>query len=728
MMTPPYWVSARPLRWSLALLSLLTTHVAAQTPGFVTGTVRDQATSEPLLGATVRWAGQPGGATTTNLAGVFQLAAPPRSDTLVISYLGYRTCRQMRARAGAPLAVRLAQAGTLTLAQVAVTAKRPIAEDFMVQELGYLDIVTNPAAAADPLLAVRTLPAATSLDESASVSLRGSDPSQTGIYLNNVPIYDAVKFAQLSGLGTFSIFSADLLRSVLVFPSNPPLEFGNAGAGLLSLSTDERRRDRFVQASLGLANSGLLVGQPVGKRGMLKAYLNGQQGGPLRLLNPTALQQLPHLGVGDGGVHWATALGPHGTLKAFAYVLSEQYTYTPATGGVVDYQYHNQRGFYTLNYERTWPQADLTLSHGLSQRRATTAFGTYHLISQGGDYFAAAHYRRYWSDALSTRAGLSYDERELTLTGEFPVRNGPDLNGAEATYAATWSRGRTLWEAYQYTKYTRGAWVAGVGLRLNALPRPVQPGYGSWQLNLRRNLSPHRFLNLAAGQYHSLTSPDLVRFGFLATRVRQVALDYATTSLTAEGSTFTAAVYAKQEESLLLTRVLGAEIFGQRTFFGHLRADLAAAAVYATPFRYEEQNPQAQALARTQPRYVLPFHLKSTLRWAGKWGEVGAFVQYRAGARYFPILGADQDPATGAWQPRYGAEATLPTYFRVDVTASKVIRRPNNPNTLVLFATCGNLFDTRTVSRYAYSADYTQAVPEYFQRRLVYVGLVKTWQ
>jgi hypothetical protein len=712
----------------LALLSLLATRVGAQTPGSVTGTVQDQVTKEPLLGATVRWAGQPGGATTTNLAGAFQLHAPRQPDTLVVSYVGYRTCRQVLARTGTPLAVRLVPAGALTLAQVAVTAKRPIAEDFMVQELGYLNIVTNPAAAADPLLAVRTLPAATSLDESASISLRGSDPSQTGIYLNNVPIYDAVKFAQLSGLGTFSIFSADLLRSVLVFPSNPPLEFGNAGAGLLSLSTDERRRDRFVQASLGLANSGLLLGQPVGKRGMLKAYLNGQQGGLLRLLNPTALQQLPHLSVVDGGVHWATALGPHGTLKAFAYAVREQYTYTPTTGGAADYQYHNQRGFYTLNYERTWPRADLTLSHGLSQYRATTAFGTYHLTRRGGDYFAAAHYRRYWRDALSTRAGLSYDERELTLAGEFPVSNGPDFSGAEPTYAATFSRGRTLWEAYQYTKYTRGAWVAGAALRLNALPRSVQPGYGSWQLNLRRNFSSHRFLNLAAGQYHSVTSPDLVRVGFLATRVRQVALDYAATSPTAEGSTFTAAVYAKQEESLLLTRVLGAEFFGQRTFFGHLRADLAAAAVYATPFGYDEQNLQAQALARTQARYVLPFQLKSTLRWAGKWGEVGAFVQYRAGARYFPVLGAAHDPVTGAWQPRYGTETSLPTYFRADVTASKVIRRSNNPNMLVLFATCGNLFDTCTVSRYAYSADYTQAVPEYFQRRLVYFGLVKTWQ
>ena len=722
---------ARLLLRSLAVLCLLATTAAAQTPQ-LRGTVADKTTGEKLLGATVRLANQPASATATDLDGAFSLPyAAGRPDTLLVSYVGYRTFWLVVAAApAAPLLVRLVPAGGLALAQVEVTATRPIAEDFIVKELDFLQIVTNPAAAADPLLAVRTLPAATTLDESASISLRGSDPAQTGIYLNNVPIYDAVKFAQLTGIGTFGIFSVDMVKSVLVFPSNPPLEFGNAGAGLISLSSDERQRPRFLQASVGLANSGLLAGQPVGKRGMLKVYANAQDGRLLRALNPASFRQLLRFGLVDGGLHFATKTSEYGTIKAYAYGLREQYDYRPATGGPSNYHYRNLRGFYTLSYEQAWSRADLALSHGLSQRRADDALGAFRTTRRGTDYFAAAHYRRYWTERLSTRLGVSYDERRLHLEGRFPVRRGePDATAP--TYAAAFGRGRTLWEAYQYTKLTRGPWVLGAGLRLNALPRLAQPGYGSAQLNLRRNLSAHRFLNLSGGQYTSFVSPDATLYGFLRTSVRQLALDYSATSTSPDGATLTAAVYAKQETSVLSTRVIGAEVFGQRTFFGVLRADLAAATVHATPARYDATNPEARTLALAQRRYDVRFQVKSTLKLVGKWGELGAFAQYRAGASFTPVLGADPDPTTGELQPRYPNvlhASYLPNYFRTDLTASKFIRQKNNGNTLVLYAVCSNVLGTRSVSGYSYTSDYAQALPSYFQGRLLYFGLVKTWQ
>jgi hypothetical protein len=698
--------------------------------------VADQTTGDLLLGATVRLAAQPASATATDLDGAFTLPyTPGKPDTLVVSYVGYRPFRLvLRGVPAAPVAVRLVPANGLTLAQVEVTAKRPIAEDFIVRELDYLTIVTNPAAAADPLLAVRTLPAATTLDESASISLRGSDPSQTGIYLNSVPIYDAVKFAQLTGIGTFGIFSVDLVKSVLVFPSNPPLEFGNAGAGLISLTTDERRRDKFVQASLGLANSGLLLGRPVGERGMLKAYVNAQDGQLLRAVNPASFRQLTRFGLVDGGTHFATKIGEYGTFKVFGYGLSEWYAYRPATGGPEAYRYRNLRGFYTLSYEQAWPHADLALSHGLSYRRAQDALGSYRTTRRFADYYAAVHYRRYWFDALSTRIGLSYDERRLQLAGQFPVRRD-DMSATAPTYAAAFGQGRTLWEAYQYTKFTRGPWVMGAGLRLNALPRPKQPGYGSAQLNLRRNLSAHNFLNLSGGQYTSFTSPDPVYYGFLRTRIRQLALDYTAASANPDRATLTAAVYAKQERSVLSTNLVGAEVFGQRTFFGRLRADLAAATVHAAPARYNAADPDARALALAlalaQRRYDVRFQLKSTLKLVGKWGELGAFAQYRAGAPFTPVLGTTSDPATGSLLPHYPTDVNadyLPNYFRADLTVSKFIRRQTNGNTLVVYAVCSNILNTRNVSGYAYTSDYTQALPQYFQRRLLYFGVVKTWQ
>ncbi|WP_310398088.1 carboxypeptidase-like regulatory domain-containing protein, partial [Hymenobacter sp.] len=609
----------------LAALGLLLASVGAaraQQPQ-LRGTVADKATGEPLLGATVRLANPPGAGTATDLDGAFALpVVSGRADTLIVSYVGYRSWRlPLTGAPAAPLVVRLVPADVQTLAQVEVTAKRPIAEDFIVRELSFLQIVTNPAAAADPLLAVRTLPAATNTDESASISLRGSDPSQTGIYLNNVPIYDAVKFAQLSGLGTFGIFSVDLVKSVLVFPSNPPLEFGNAGAGLVSLSTDEKPRARFLQASLGLANSGLLAGTPVGRRGMVKAYVNAQDGRLLSAVNPAAFRRLPRLGLVDGGVHFATKVGEYGTFKAFAYGIAERYAYRVQDGSLRDnYRYENRRGFVTLSYEQAWARADLALAQGLSLRRADDAVGTYRTIRRGRDAYAALHYRRYWTDAFSTRAGLSYDERQLDVAGRFPTVPG-SLDPALPTYEAAFGRGRTLWEAYQYTKLRRGAWTAGAGLRLNAWPRPAQPGYASAQLNLRRDLDARQFLNLSGGQYTAVAAPEALQFPFLRTRTRQLALDY---SFARPGLTVAAAVYAKDEQSLVTKRLVGLEAYAERTFGPHFRADVAVATVRAGQFRFDAQDPRARELARTQQRYDLPFSVKSNLRLAGKWGELGA--------------------------------------------------------------------------------------------------------
>lgn len=430
----------------------------------------------------------------------------------------------------------------------------------------------------------------------------------------------------------------------------------------------------------------------------------------------------------DSGAHLATKIGDYGTLKGFAYGVAEQYAYRVQSAAVDDlYRYRNRRGFCPLSYEQAWARADLALARGLSVRRADDAVGSCRTTRCGHDAYAAAHYRRYWADAFSTRVGLSYDERRLTVDGEFPATPSADPDQAPA-YTATLGRARTLWEAYQYTKLRRGPWTGGLGLRLNALPRPAQPGYVSAQLNLRRDLSARQFLNLSGGQYTVTAAPEALQFPYLRTRTRQLALDYG---YARPGLTVAAAVYAKAEHSVVSTRLVGVEAYAERAFGAHFRADVGAAAVRAARSTFNTQDPSAAALARAQRRYNLSFSLKTNLRLAGKWGELGAFAQYRAGAPFTPVLGATPDPVTGALQPQYAVTsnaAALPNYFRADFSASKFVRRPNKAGSLVLFTALRNVFNSKNVSGYTYSADYRQATPTLFQRRLLYFGLVKTWQ
>jgi hypothetical protein len=513
------------------------------------------------------------------------------------------------------------------------------------------------------------------------------------------------------------------VKSVLVFPSNPPLEYGNAGAGLISLNTDDKARPRFLQGSLGLANSGVMAGTPVGEKGMLKVYGNYQTGELIKALNPESFRKLSKFGNRDLGGHFATSLGPYGTLKLFAYAISEQYAYRFQNASLSDtYRYRKNRVFGISSYEKAWTGADLSLSLGASRSRATDGVGNYRAARRNADYYGGLSFRRYWSDALSTRVGLSYDERVIRVGGQFPALPYA-LSETAPSFEATVRQQRTLWEAYQYTKWKRQRWVVGVGLRTNAPPRQ-QPSYLSGQLNLRSDISPRQFLNLSGGQYTSFSSPDAAYYPFLRYRTRQIALDYAYTS---EELNLSAAVYVKDENSVLDSHVLGMEVYAQRTFLKKLSADISLATIRS---RLQIDSPEAATLAINQRRYNLPFIVKSNLKYGFKGGQIGCFIQYRSGAPYTPILGARLDSESGFFAPQYAPESgtsRLPNYFRTDLTVSKFIRRENQ-NTLVLYAVLSNVLNTRNVSSYSYSADYTQTNPEYFQRRFLYFGAVLTLQ
>ena len=416
----------------ILFVSLLLTASSAYAQGItVRGVVREAASGEPLVGANIYATSDYRTGTSANDQGQFVLSLA-QADTLVVTFIGYQE-RLVSVRSDSSVVVTLTSK-LADMEEVVVEAPSLVAEEFTIKKISQLEVYKNPTAKADPLLAVSSLPAATTLDESANISLRGSTPAETGIFLNDVPIYDAVRFSQLNGIGTFSIFNNNLISQVEVFPSNPPLEVGNVTAGLVSLRTVDEAPDYWNGSlSLSLANVGLQLSAPTSDASSVMIFANYQPSGALKAVNGSALETLDTFSSADIGVHVAQKFGENTSLKLFNYTLKEGYR--------TDYQHASYQGnfvqnkarnFTVVNYEKKLNRSTITLNQGLSYSQSHYRVGNLDAHFNHQDVYFSANYTRSFRTLL-LKSGITYDRRQNSFGGTFP-QHGYAMRPDHPTY------------------------------------------------------------------------------------------------------------------------------------------------------------------------------------------------------------------------------------------------------------------------------------------------------
>jgi len=106
-------------------------------------------------------------------------------------------------------------------------------------------------AEADPIRAVQTLPGITTAtsDFNAHLFLRGGNFDETGILLDDVPLYNAFHFA-----GWITPLNADIVKNVTVYRSHYPLKYGGFLSGIVETTSKSGSRDQF-KGSAGVSLS-----------------------------------------------------------------------------------------------------------------------------------------------------------------------------------------------------------------------------------------------------------------------------------------------------------------------------------------------------------------------------------------------------------------------------------------------------------------------------------------
>ncbi|WP_421872846.1 TonB-dependent receptor [Marinoscillum sp.] len=665
------------------------------------GSVVDADTHEPLIGVNLYLLSDFSKGTTTDFDGEFQLklASDHLSDTLLISYVGYY--ERMIPVQALPLQIELTSRD-LEMNAVEVIAEPLVAEEFKFVKVSKLGIYTNPASKADPLLSVNTLPAATTTDESASISLRGSSPVETGIFLNNVPVYDAVRYSQLNGIGTFSLFNTALIKDVTVFPGNPPLEFTSSTAGVVSITTDDNQLQTSNNSVIiSPANIGFQRNQQMGKQN-LKVFTNYQPSTVLKWMNPGALNQLNSFQSVDGGLYLYGQLSEKVSYKTYNYGLLEQY----------DYQYLHPTFNGSLLQKRT-------KAFNVSNVYLDTSFGLlswnqgYAFSSGNFDYSRASFVvsRKSLYQGLSLfnggekwqlKSGFNWDMNHSAIDGRL-FQHAYAIGDEYPTVSVDDTLQTSNVEGFVYGKYyLTDEWILGGGLRKN-LNQLDQHNFLSGQLNITYQLTPEWKFIAGVGRYHKL-GLDTDQGQKVFVRSDQASLDvFYDGEIDASASIFTKAV----SNNGLETDVSGIEVFLDKSFGKNWSVDLTYTYLKASQFS----------------SYDIRYFFKSNLQYTPGLWTLALNGVYREGLPFGELETVSFDQDLGVYVPQFTREtARYRDYFILNLAVSRLLPI-SEELTMVAFASINNLTDHENIRSYRFDFEYDTRSADLLSRRMVYAGL-----
>lgn len=672
----------------------------------VMGKIIDVETGEGLIGAHVYLLNNWRKGAISDADGVFTLHLDEvdRQDSLIISYVGFQE-----------RLVDISDDMTVELEPieregetVVVTGKSLIAEEFKYMEIKKIDIYTNPSAKADPLLAVNSLPSSTTADESANISLRGSSPIETGIFLNNVPIYDGVRYSQLNGIGTFSIFSTSIIQNVTVFPGNPPLEFGNATSGIISMKTDDQVLGGNTNALiLSLANVGFSREQKLNEKQSLKLFTNWQPSGPIKELNQEALEDIKSFTSNDFGIYWYGS-GEKISWKVLSYSVTEGYEFNfqhPSFEGIFDQR--KDRSYLISSVDKPVGKGNLSFNNGLSYSLGEYAYSNVAFEVEKKDLFLGLNYLLS-TEKYSVKTGLNYDTRYSQVIGNFH-EFGYALGMNHPTVPLNEGVHIKVLESFGYFKYFFSEEFAlGTGVRKN-LPTDNQDNYISGQGNLSYSKDEWT-ITMGAGAYNKLGLFENTGEPFSAKNFQKsIDIKWSESGMEIALSLFDKEGEVNNEKYV----ARGAELFADYRFTSKMR--MSGSITWL----------DAASDSETSYAYDLSYFIRGNASYSpGRMWTIETILMARQGATFFEVVRANFNNDLDVFVPVYSEnEHRLPAYANIGLSISKIFPISDQLN-IIAFASLNNILDRDNIRSYRHSFNYNKRENNLFSQRTGYFGMV----
>jgi hypothetical protein len=229
----------------------------------VNGYVKDAATGENLIGATVMHPATLSG-TTVNVHGFYSITLKADSCTLVYSYVGYQPIRiSFRLKRDTSININLASAGQLDEVVVEATRGEEIQELTKMGSItiGADQIKSLPAflGEVDVLKVIQLMPGVKSSEGSTGLYVRGGGPDQNLMLLDGVPVYNASHL-----FGFFSVFNADAINRVELIKGGFPARYGGRLSSVIDINMKDGNMKEFHgEGSIGIIAAKLAVEGPI---------------------------------------------------------------------------------------------------------------------------------------------------------------------------------------------------------------------------------------------------------------------------------------------------------------------------------------------------------------------------------------------------------------------------------------------------------------------------------
>ena len=210
----------------------------------LSGYIRDQATGEALIGASI-YVPNKGVGTTSNVYGFYSLTLPEGEHVIAASYVGFREIRDTL-----PFTHNFRKDFNLEteiLQEVELIEKRTqdIRESTQMSKvdipLEKIDEIPVFMGEQDILKIAQLMPGIQSGTEGTSgLFVRGGSPDQNLILLDGVPVYNANHL-----FGFFSVFNPDAIQSVDIYKGGFPARYGGRLSSVIDVRMKEGNEKEF---------------------------------------------------------------------------------------------------------------------------------------------------------------------------------------------------------------------------------------------------------------------------------------------------------------------------------------------------------------------------------------------------------------------------------------------------------------------------------------------------